>query len=559
MTIRSSINSIKEKFINSNRKKENIGLVLGPLLFIVIVFMIPTPQSMIGVTLSKPNSLPLLSPQIALGTTIWMLVWWITECIPLGMTGLLAPFIFVISGILPINQALPMFSDPIIWIFISGFILAAAFQKWGLDKRIAYSVALLYKGNNPKMATFFIACLPVFLLTMVGSITASTAIVFPFVIAFMRILNLPVGIGESSGEVDNKANGHHKSESKNKNAKENHEIKQTSNYAEASFLALGQAATAGAMLLLISTAPNLIAKATVEDFVPSKTISFDDWFIIGTPHAIIGLLVSWTVIFLVIKPEFHSLPATRQQFVNSLRRMGKITQEERVVLSILIAALFLWIVPSLLRSIYGNNQLAIDTNAGVFSEIVKILIKNVPESLPALLIILSVALLRTKRNTHLLTGHEMIKAVDWNIVALFGGGLVLGLGMESSGLATWIGNEISSSMGSQFNSYSVFAISAIIGFVMSYSASNTASAVITCPIAATLAIGAGLNPIPPIIAAALGCSIPSAIPSTTPPMAIIYSSRTVRILKMLKTGIISDLIRLAILILIGPILTNLIY
>jgi sodium-dependent dicarboxylate transporter 2/3/5 len=114
-------------------------------------------------------------------------------------------------------------------------------------------------------------------------------------------------------------------------------------------------------------------------------------------------------------------------------------------------------------------------------------------------------------------------------------------------------------MGSQLNSYSVFGISAIIGFVMSYSASNTASAVITCPIVATLAIGAGLNPIPPIIAAALGCSIPSAIPSTTPPTAIIYSSRTVRIVNMLKTGIVSDLTRLAILILIVPILTNLIY
>jgi sodium-dependent dicarboxylate transporter 2/3/5 len=563
MPIRNRINNIKENFINSNRKKENIGLVLGPLLFIVIVFLVPTPQSMISVALSKPNSLPLLSPQIALATTIWMLSWWITECIPLGMTGLLAPFIFVISGILRINQALPMFADPIIWIFISGFILAAAFQKWGLDKRIAYTLALLYKGNNPKMATFFIACLPVFLLTMVGSITASTAIVFPFVIAFMRILNLPVGVSESGGDGESKTNGHHKTESESKKAKRNHGIKHTSNYAEASFLALGQAATAGAMLLLISTAPNLIAKATVEDFVPGKTISFDDWFIIGTPHAIMGLLVSWTVIFLLIKPEFHSLPTTRQQFVNSLRKMGKITQEERVVLSILVAALFLWIVPSLLRSVYGNNnndnELAIDRSAGVFSGIIKILIKNVPESMPALMIILSVALLRTKRNTHLLSGEEMIKAVDWNIVALFGGGLVLGLGMESSGLATWIGNEISSSMGSQFNSYSVFAISAIIGFVMSYSASNTASAVITCPIAATLAIGAGLNPVPPIIAAALGCSIPSAIPSTTPPMAIIYSSRTVRILNMLKTGIVSDLIRLAILILIGPILTNLIY
>ena len=77
-----------------------------------------------------------------------------------------------------------------------------------------------------------------------------------------------------------------------------------SKYSEASFLALGQAATAGAMLLLISTAPNLIAKATVEEFVPGKTVSFTNWFIIGTPQAIIGLLVSWAVIFLMMKPEF---------------------------------------------------------------------------------------------------------------------------------------------------------------------------------------------------------------------------------------------------------------
>ena len=133
---------------------------------------------------------------------------------------------------------------------------------------------------------------------MVGSITVSTTIVFPFVIAFMRILNLPVGIGESRGDVDsNTTNDTRNTESKSKNAKQNHEIKQTGNYAEASFLSLGQAAIAGAMLLLVSTAPNLIAKATVEDFVPGKTILFDDWFISGTPHAIIGLIISWTVIF----------------------------------------------------------------------------------------------------------------------------------------------------------------------------------------------------------------------------------------------------------------------
>jgi solute carrier family 13 (sodium-dependent dicarboxylate transporter), member 2/3/5 len=109
------------------------------------------------------------------------------------------------------------------------------------------------------------------------------------------------------------------------------------------------------------------------------------------------------------------------------------------------------------------------------------------------------------------------------------------------------------------NSSAIFAISAIMGFAMSYSASNTASAVITCPLAATLAMGAGLNPIPSIIAAALASSISSSIPSTTSPMAIIYSSRVVRISSMFKTGMVSDLIRLAILIIVGPILIGLVY
>ena len=136
---------------------------------------------------------------------------------------------------------------------------------------------------------------------------------------------------------------------------------------------------------------------------------------------------------------------------------------------------------------------------------------------------------------------------------------MLGLGIESSGLASLMGNLISHNAGANLTEWSIFAISAIMSFMMSYVASNTASAVIICPIAASLAVGAGFNPIPPIIAAGLAASISSAIPSSTPPMAIIYSSRAVSILNMFKTGIVSDLIRLAILILLGPILIGLIF
>ena len=344
-----------------------------------------------------------------------------------------------------------------------------------------------------------------------------------------------------------------------------------SKYAEASFLSLGQAATAGAMLLLISTPPNLIAKSTVEDFMPNKTISFADWFIVGTPHAIIGLLISWSIIFLIIKPEVNSLSASYERFRTNLKRMGKITTEEKVVLCILLVALTLWIVPSLLRSFYPDSVSG-DTNETTNNPSIFFynLAKNVPESVPALLIILAIGLIRLRKSkvegeklttttTPLLSWNEMLKAIDWNIVFLFGGGLVLGLGIESSGLALWIGNQISDNTGANLAASSIFAISAILGFILSYAASNTASAVIACPIAASLAIGAGFSPIPPIIAAGLGASISSAIPSTTPPMAIIYSSRAVSILNMFKTGMISDLLRLAILIFIGPILIDLVF
>jgi sodium-dependent dicarboxylate transporter 2/3/5 len=307
------------------------------------------------------------------------------------------------------------------------------------------------------------------------------------------------------------------------------------------------------MLLLISTAPNLVAKATVEKFVPGETISFADWFVIGTPHAIMGLLVSWAVIFLFIKPEFRTLPATREQFRARLKSMGEMKREEKAVLAILVVAMFLWVVPSLLRSFPMSDL-------GAFSGFVSAFAANVTEAIPALMIIMAVAVVRTGRNRPpLLKWDEMAKAVDWNIVMLFGGGLVLGLGMQASGLAGWMSTQISLAAGSEVTPWTIFAISAAMGFAVSYAASNTASAVITCPIAATLAIGAGINPIPPIIAAALASSISSAIPSTTPPMAIVYSSRVVRISGMLKTGMTSDLIRLTLLIFLGPPLVGLLF
>ena len=111
-------------------RKEKIGLIVGPLLFVATI-LIPVPASMAKAAID--NSLPTFAPQLALGTMFWMVIWWVTECVPLGITGMLAPLIFTISGILTIQDAVENFSDPIICIFIAGFILAASFQYLWFD------------------------------------------------------------------------------------------------------------------------------------------------------------------------------------------------------------------------------------------------------------------------------------------------------------------------------------------------------------------------------------------------------------------------------------------
>lgn len=499
--------------------KRNLGLALGPLLFIVIL-AIPTPESMAEAAASKGMSD--ITPQLALGTLLWVLVWWVTECVPLGIAALVPPVIFSVSRVIPWRTALTSFTDPIIWIFMAGFVLAASFRKWDLDRRIAVRLGSLYKGTNPMIAAFFVASLPVFVLTLTGSITASTAVVFPFLIAYLSMAGVKPG----------------------------------GKYSEATMLVLAQAATAGAMLFLISTAPNLIAKSTVEELsiahpeYEGVQITFLDWLLVGTPHALIGLFVTWIVVFKVLRPEEKVVAVDRGKMATVARQLGKMSRGEKVVTGLLLMAMALWIFPSLVKVAAGYEP-----SLRPLSEDLAVIM---PEVMPAVLVILLAGVIRI-RGEPVLKWEEIAKGIDWNVVFLFGGGISLGIGLDASGFAEWLAEGVSGAMGDNPSEWGIFAVSCVLGFSLSYAASNTAAALIACPIAASLALGAGVSAVPPVIGAALACSISSAIPSTTPPMAIVYSSGYVKIWSMFKVGIISDLIRLGALILIGLFLAKIIY
>jgi len=492
--------------------RQTVGLFLGPGVFAGLVLVLLNPEPAAMVAAARSVGAADWAPVVALATLLWVLIWWLTECVPLGLAALLVPLVFSSTGIIPWKAALGSFTDPIIWIFMAGFVLAAAFRKWDLDRRISVGLAALYKGKNPRLAAFFVACLPVFILTLTGSITASTSVVLPFLVAYLAM------IGAKGG----------------------------SRFSEASTLALAQAATAGAMLLLISTPPNLIAKATLAQLPngASYDLTFFDWILVGTPQAFLGLFISWMVTFTFIKPEMKVLEVDQEKIARARADLGRMSRGEKTVAALLLLAVTLWILPSAVKVVAESNPSLVPLSDQ--------LALVMPEAMPAVLVILAAGMLRVHKEP-VLRWKELVDGIDWNVVFLFGGGIALGLGLEASGFAHWLADGVAVALGSAANAWTIFAVSAFLGFVLSYAASNTAAALISCPIAASLAIGAGVSPVGPVIAAALACSISSAIPSTTPPMAIVYSSGYVKIWSMFKVGMVSDLLRLAALILTGPI------
>lgn len=444
------------------------------------------------------------APQAALGGLFWIASWWVFEVVPLGLTGLLAAALFSLLGVISWSAALSSFANPIIWIFIGGFVLAKAFRKWGVDRRAAFAIARLYRGGNPALAVLFTACLPAFLLTVTGSITASASVVYPIALSYLA------AIGASDS------------------------------LSEAAMLALGEAATAGAMLLLISTPPNLVAKQVLESSLPGFRLTFIDWFIVGTPQALAGLLISWLVVFKLLKVEEKEVPP-----IGAAGSEKPMSFEEKLVISVFLFALTLWSLPGAL----AIAAAALPELEGAY----KLAARYLPEAAPAALAVIALGLIRTRKGP-LLTFQEIAEGVDWNVVFMFGGGLAMGAALDASGFSRWLALAIAGS--GSLDPFRLTAIAALLGFAITFPASNTAAAMVSVPLVASIAKGVGVNPVAPVLAAALACSISSALPSTTPPMAIVYGSGKVKMKSMFKVGIVSDLLRLALLIATQPYLVG---
>ncbi len=457
-----------------------------------LIGLIAGPLTAVAIGVSPtPDGLP---PQgwWTAAVALWMAIWWMTEALPLAVTAMLPVFLFPIFGIRSIEDTTPSYAHPLIFLFLGGFLLARAMHVWGLDKRLALNV-LRHAGSSPRRVIAGIMGVTAFLSMWVSN--TATAMVM-----------LPIGLSIVA------AYSEHRKES-------------AAAIAPALLLGIAYAATIGGMGTIIGTPPNALFVAFMSE-AHGIEVSFIRWMTIGVPLVLVMLPLAWFVLSRLM------FPVGGAESEQSTARIGErladlppISKGERYIAGVMLSVAVLWITRPLITSAMPWLHLS-DAGIAVIGAL--------------LLFVLPVDL---RHGRFLLTWREAA-AIRWDVLILFGGGLALAGAMGDTGLADWIGAQLSG-----FYVLPLFLLLLAIGLLMVFVgelASNTAMAAVFLPVAGAAALTIGepvsLFALPVALFATLGFMLPVA----TPPNAIVFGSDKVEIRHMLRAGLILDLIGIVI-------------
>ena len=475
--------------------KQNIGRVLGPLAFFYILFFF------------HPDGLS-VSANAVLASVVWVTIWWVTEAIPIYVTALLPLILFPLTGALSLSETATSYGHKYIFLYMGGFILAIAIEKWNLHKRIALTIINLIGTNIINIILGFM--LATAFLSMWISNTAATVIILPIAMAIVYQLN------------------------------DNPETEKDENkiFGKALMLAIAYSASIGGISTLIGTPTNLVLAGVVQTTF-GKEITFSEWFVLGFPIAVLLLFISWVYLTrFAFKFKQKEFPGGRTEITLRLKALGKMGFEEKTVLFIFILTAFAWIARSFLLQRF---------------------IPAIDDTIIAMCTVIIMFLLPTRqKGKKLITWEDAVK-LPWGILLLFGGGLTLAMGFESSGLALWIGGKLSALQVLPFILLLLILIS-IVNFLTELT-SNIATTAILLPVLVSLAPVLGVHPYYLMIAATLSASCAFMLPVATPPNAVVFGSGYLEMVDMVKKGfwlnIISILILTVVVYLVLPLVWDL--
>ena len=480
-----------------DRRRRTIGLFGSPICAL-LVFMTPIPD----LTLAAHKLLALM---------VFIALWWITEPIPLPITALLGPTLAVVIGIAPASTAFSAFANPLIFLFMGGFMLATAMMHHHLDKRFAFwLLSYRWVGSNPKRILLAMGLATALCSGWISN-TATTAMMFPIA------LGLLTAIKEMFA-----AEGKHLDLHNNK-------------YATGLMLMTAYAASIGGSLTPIGSAPNMVVLGFLSEM--SQTyVSFFDWMIWGSISSILYFIVAYVVLLRMYPLEVSEIAGANEFIAERRASLGKWTRAQKNTLAAFTVAILLWVMPGILSLVLEPGN-----------PLIKLYNRLFPEAVAAMAggLLLFLLPVNFKERQFTLSWREASKGIEWGTLLLFGGGLSMGTMMYITGLSTWFGNLIINALGGNPSEVALIAVFAVLSLFLSELTSHTAATNMVCPLGITAAMSAGFNPVPVAVAIALASSLGFMLPVSTPPNAIVYASGYIPITKMIKTGVYIDIIGIA--------------
>jgi len=463
------------------------ALASGPLAYAIVIALAPE-------SLSRPAT-------HVLGTAVWMALWWLTEAIPLGATSLLPLVLFPLLGVASPREAAAPYANELVFLFLSGFFLAAALEFWNAHARIAYGIVGAI-GTGTKRVVLGVMLATGFISMWISN-TATTAMMYPIALA----------IGALFGEG-----------------------RDASRLRTALMLGVAYAASIGGMGTLIGTPPNLIFGGAAPQLA-GRSVSFLEFMAVGIPIVLILLPTCWAVLMLIFRGgatlgagALHEIRARRDA-------LGRLRGGERSVLIVFILTALAWVLRE--RKDFSGFVVPglVDIAPGLTDSTIGLI--------GALLLFALAGTTVDGTRRPLLTWREA-RGIPWEVLLVYGGGFSLATAMEATGLAQWMGGLMTGLAG--FPTFVIYAGLAVIVLVLSELASNTAVAAMAMPLAASLAVAIGEPPLALMLVAGLAASTGFALPAATAPNLIVFGSGQITVGQMARAGVVLDLIAVTVLV-----------
>jgi len=486
--------------------RNKVGLALGPLLFVIILF------------LPFGGGNPAI-PRIAAIATL-MAVWWITEAIPIPATSLLPVALFPVMGIMPGKDVAPYYYNSYIFLFMGGFIIALAMERWNLHKRIALHILNTFGSNTKGLILGFMSATA--LLSMWISNTASAMVMLPIGISIILLAK--------------------EQQKKQKGIISGNSERFEQNFPLLVMLGIAYGSSIGGVGTIIGTPPNVVFLRIFEmEFPQAPEITFAKWLVFGLPFVLLFLAIGWATLVYVLFPIGAVKSIASGEIVsNELKALGPMTKAEKRQFIIFTITALLWIFR---KGIQLGSHFKIPGWAQLLH------IPGVDDGTVA--IFMSLVLFLTPsgmKKGQMLMDWKTAGRLPWGILLLFGGGFALAGGFTKGGLSEWIGQHL------LFVAHLpvlpiILIVSSVLTFLTELT-SNTATSQMALPVLAAISRTTHIHPLMLMLPATIAASCAFMLPVATPPNAIVFGSGYVPIIKMVKAGFVFDIIGLFIILIL---------